>query len=378
MTIKTKRLYVVFASLGACFAFNVIAARAQSNAPSEAAATPRLAEEQFKNIQAFKGLPADQVIPAMQFISASLGVECEYCHVHGAFEKDDKKPKQTARKMIQMMFAVNKANFDGKREVTCYSCHRGAADPVGTPLITAEEAYREETKKHGDPQAALPNPNQLLDKYIATVGGAAALQKVTSRIQKGVVTAFGEQHPIEIYSKAPDKRISFTHIAGGESVTAFDGHAGWLAVPKRPVHMMSAGENSAARMDADLYFPVHVQALYQNFTAEPGEKIDGHETSLVVARSEGQPPLKLYLDSQSGTLIRIVRYADSPLGLNPTQVDYADYRDVDGVKIPFRWTVARPGNRFTIQIEQVQQNVPVDDAKFAMPAAPPDQKAPGH
>ena len=102
-------------------------------------AGPKKAEEQFKNIQVLKGIPADQLIPGMQFITASLGVECQFCHVEGAFEKDDKKTKQTARKMMEMMFAINKDNFEGHREVTCYSCHRGSSDPVGTPLVMAEE-----------------------------------------------------------------------------------------------------------------------------------------------------------------------------------------------------------------------------------------------
>src|SRR5260370_11609205 len=118
------------------------AARAQTGAaqvPSSSAAAPKLAEEQFKNIQALKGIPADQLIPAMQFIAASLGVECEHCHVEHAFEKDYKKSKVTARKMINMMIAINKDNFEGHRDVTCYSCHRGAADPVGTPIIIDEE-----------------------------------------------------------------------------------------------------------------------------------------------------------------------------------------------------------------------------------------------
>src|ERR1700689_5156794 len=109
---------------------------APQSAPTQ---TPKMAEQVFKNIQVLKGVPADQVIPAMQFIAASLGVECEFCHVQGAFEKDDKKPKQTARKMMEMMFAINKDNFEGHREVTCYSCHRGSVDPVGTPLVMTAE-----------------------------------------------------------------------------------------------------------------------------------------------------------------------------------------------------------------------------------------------
>jgi hypothetical protein len=144
--------------------------------------------------------------------------------------------------------------------------------------------------------------------------------------------------------------------------------------------MMSAAENDAVRIDADLYFPAHVKSLYKKFLVAPGENIDGHETYLVFGRNEGQPPLRLYVDQQSGLLVRLVRYAETALGRNPTQIDYADYRDEGGVKIPFRWTLSRPGNRFTIQINQVEQNVPVEDAKFTPPPMPPppDQKPAGH
>jgi len=355
----------------------IAGASAQSSAPKDPPpAGPKLAEEEFKNIQALKGIPAEQLIPTMQFIAASLGVECEYCHVAHANEKDDKKTKLTARKMINMMMAINKDNFEGHREVTCYSCHRGAAEPVGTPIITDEEPSpaREEGKKPGEAKASLPAAEQLLDKYLAAVGGAEALQKITSRVQKGTLTAFGGQHfPMDVYSKAPDKRYSVMHLQGGDSVTAFNGKQGWLSVPGR-VHMMSAAENDAVRIDADLYFPAHIKTLNQKFRVDGGEKIDGHETYLVVGLNEGRPPLRLYLDKESGLLLRLIRYADTALGLNPTQIDYADYREENGVKIPFRWTLSRPGNRFTIQVEQVQQNVPVDDAKFVAPpppAAPP-------
>src|SRR6266403_3410141 len=194
----------------------IAGAWAQSTAPNETrtpagAAGPKLAEEEFKNIQALKGVPADQVIPSMQFIAASLGVECEYCHVAHANEKDDKKPKVTARKMINMMMAINRDNFEGHREVTCYSCHRGSKDPVGTPIITDEEPRSAggEEKKPGEAKSALPAADELLDKYLAAIGGSEALQKITSRVQKGTLTAFGGQHcPVEGYAKAPDKRVS--------------------------------------------------------------------------------------------------------------------------------------------------------------------------
>src|SRR5437667_7665285 len=93
------------------------------------------AAEAYHNIQILKGIPANQLIPAMQFITYSLGVECSYCHVEGALEKDDKKPKQTARKMMQMMAAINRDNFDSKQTVTCNSCHRGSPRPSAIPII---------------------------------------------------------------------------------------------------------------------------------------------------------------------------------------------------------------------------------------------------
>ena len=376
-----KRLLVLSAVLIA-FATALFAARAQSPQPDGAqqnGAKPasERASEQFKNIQILKDLPGDQIIPAMQFISASLGVDCEYCHVEHAFDKDEKKPKVTARKMMEMMIAINRENFEGRRDVTCYTCHQGGAKPVSIPLVSAREKSPEVMEGSLITASGNPAPESLLDKYLAAVGGADALKKISTRVAKGTVTTPGDQPvPIELFARAPDKRVSVVHGKEGESVTAYNGKVGWLSVPGR-VHMMNAQESFGAKMDADLAFAANVKSLYPMWETLPGEKIDGHDTWLVVGRREGQPPLKLYLDQGSHLLLRLVRYADSPLGYNPTQVDYADYRPVDGVKTPYRWTVARPRGRFTIQLEQLQQNVSVDDAKF-IPPPPTPPPAPAH
>ncbi len=359
--------------------------RAQSSGVQSTAnaAAPKKAEEQFKNIQMLKGIPADQLIPAMQFITASLGVECEFCHVEGAFEKDDKKPKQTARKMMEMMFAINADDFDGHREVTCYSCHRGSTDPVGTPLVMGEEPKgMSEVKKAEEnsaeaKEASGPPAAQLLDKYLQAVGGAAAVEKISSRVMKGTIT-FGDRNvPIDIFSKDPDKRVSFTHTPDGDSITAFDGHEGWLGIPGHATREMHGPDIDGASIDADLHFALHLKAMLADAQVRGTEKVGGSDAYLVIGRREGKTPLKLYFDEQSGLLVRLVRYAETPLGQLPTQIDYADYRDAGGVKIPFRWTLARPGGRFTIEVSEVKENVPVDDAKFAKPAAPPEaQKGP--
>jgi photosynthetic reaction center cytochrome c subunit len=364
-------------------------AKAQSTGAPHAAGAPlpvgsKKAEEQYKNIQVLKGIPADQLIPGMQFITASLGVECQFCHVEGAFEKDDKKPKQTARKMMEMMFAINKDNFEGHREVTCYSCHRGSTDPVGTPAVMTEEpkpatgSATEASENHNEDADAKgtsgASADPLLEKYLHAVGGAAAVEKITSRVMKGTIS-FGDRNvPIDIYSKDPDKRISFTHTPDGDSVTAFDGHEGWLGFPGRPVREMHGPDIDAAAMDADLHFPTHLKGMFSETQVRGTEKIGDHDAVLVIGKREGKPPLRLYFDVQSGLLVRLVRYGETPLGRMPTQIDYADYREAGGVKIPYRWTLARPSGRFTIQVSEVTQNVPVDDLKFAKPPAQPEEK----
>ena len=333
------------------------------------------AEEQFKNIQVLKGVPAEQIFPTMQFIAASLGVECDFCHVQNAFEKDDKKPKQTARKMIEMMFAINKDNFEGHREVTCYSCHRGGTDPVAIPAVMTEEPKEGAgVPKKADEakESSGPSGEQLLDKYVQAVGGSAAIDKVTSRVMKGQIDFGGRSVPIDIYAKDPDMRISFTHMPDGDSVTAFNGHEGWLGMPGHPLREMHGSDLDGASIDADLHLATHLNGMFTEMRSRGTEKVGDHDTYVVAGRREGKPPIILYFDQQSGLLVRLLRFGETALGRMPTQIDYADYRDAGGVKIPYRWTLARPSGRFTLQVSEVKENVPVEDAKFVKPASPPE------
>ena len=347
-------------------------ARAQRPAGPSPEDSENPAEQVFKNIQVLKGTPANQIVPSMQFIGNALGVECEFCHVRGAFDKDDKKPKQTARQMIQMQMAINRDNFKGEREVTCFSCHRGAHDPVGVPIISDAEPKRPEPEKTDAAAPALPTADEILNKYVQAVGGAAALEKITSRVEKGTVSFGAQQMPVEVLAKAPNKRISLVHTPNGDNITAFDGHAGWLGNPgPRPPRDMSAAENEAIGFDATFYLPTELKKMFAQLRVRPvADKISGHDVVQLIGANPGKPPMRLFFDKESGLLLRSIRYADTPLGRNPTQVDYSDYRAQDGVKVPFQWTIARPLGRFTIQVSELQQNVPVDDKKFEKPAAP--------
>jgi hypothetical protein len=85
------------------------------------------AEKKYKNIQILKGLPADRIESIMFAFKDSLGVECTYCHIKDQFDKDDKPPKQMARKMIQLTRDTN-AKL-GSARVSCFTCHRGQPKP---------------------------------------------------------------------------------------------------------------------------------------------------------------------------------------------------------------------------------------------------------
>ncbi len=203
---------------------------------------------------------------------------------------------------------------------------------------------------------------------MTAVGGTEAIHKVNTRVQKSSIIVSGNESPIEVIAKAPNQRISLTHMGNGESITAFDGTTGWLGNTGRPAREMSPAESWAAGLDAELYLPLRMKEIFTQVRRGRPEEINGVICETLIASAQGRPPVRLYFDKDSGLLVRMVRYADTPVGRNPTQIDYADYREVDGVRIPFRWTLSRPNGRFTIQIAETKVNVPVSGDRFAKPA----------
>ncbi|HLH06682.1 MAG TPA: c-type cytochrome [Terriglobales bacterium] len=335
-----------------------VAAYAQSGPNS-----PRTAEQVFKNIQVLKAIPADELIPSMQFMSSSLGVRCDHCHVEGAFEIDDKKPKQKARQMMQMMFALNQNSFSGQRQVTCFSCHRGALRPSRTPRVVSELSP---PKNSSSPPSH--SADEILNKYLQAIGGSAAIRAINSEVQQGKINlADGVQFPLEIFVKVPGMRSIVTHHPNGNSMEVVNGHSGWTAIPGHPVRRMNSGEQQAAALDADPHFAADLRQFFTDFKVRDDRSIDGRPVSMVRASAGNEPPVRLYFDQQSGLLVRMVRYVDSPLGRNPTQIDYSDYRDVSGVKMPFQWTVAQPQGRYSVVLDRISVNVPIEVTRFTKP-----------
>ncbi|SPE31816.1 conserved hypothetical protein [Candidatus Sulfopaludibacter sp. SbA3] len=194
------------------------------------------------------------------------------------------------------------------------------------------------------------------------------MKKVTSRVMKGSILANGATTPIEVFTKAPNMRVTVTHSSNADSFTAFDGKAGWMGSTGRPAREMSASSSAASSLDAEFYLGLRLKELYPQLRRGRPETIGGVECDVVNGSAPGKPAVRLYFEKKSGLLVRMVRYADTPMGRLPTQIDYSDYRETNGFKTPWRWTLSRPNGRFTIQIAEVKANVAIDDAKFAMPA----------
>jgi hypothetical protein len=211
--------------------------------------------------------------------------------------------------------------------------------------------------------------DDIVARYLAAAGGADAMKKISSRGMWGTLLAMGSETAIELYTKAPNKRISIAHMSPTmDSITAFDGTVGWLMSTGRPAREMSATEAFAASLDAAFYLVADLKTLFPQLRRGRPAEVNGALCETVSGSHPGQPPVVFYFDRKTGLLARMVRSAENPMGRMPTQVDYADYRELDGVKIPWRWTLARPNGRFTIQLKEVKDNIVIDDAKFARPA----------
>jgi photosynthetic reaction center cytochrome c subunit len=333
--------------------------------------TTKTAEQVYKNIQLLRGVPADQLIPAMQFITASLGVQCDFCHLENAFEKDDKEPKQTARKMIQMMWALNKDDFRGQRKVTCYACHRGARKPVITPVLGdgAKSPPQDAAAQQTPNTPGLANADSISERYLQALGGLEAFAKISTRIQHGTLSVGAKRFPIDLLSEAPHKRLITVHFADGDDITAVNGKEGWSSSPRRPTHDMGASEFEGAQLEADLLFTNNLRTIFKTLQVLGTDRINAKDCLLVSGTRDNALPTYLYFETESGLLIRMLRYTETPLGNNPTEIDYAEYREQNGRKTPFQWTVTSPNRQFKVQIESMQEGVPIDPGKFVRPGS---------
>ena len=356
-----------------------------ANAQAQQAQRPQMAEEVFKNVQVLKGIPVDEFMDTMGMISASTGMNCVNCHASDSttsWDKfaDDTPLKETARKMLLMVNAINKDNFKGVRSVTCYTCHNGIQRPrvvpsllmqYGTPLEDPNEVVVV-------PNAGGPPANEIFEKYFQALGGRQKVAGLTSFTAKGTYAGYDTDQvksPIEIYAKAPNQRATIIHAPFGDSVRTFDGQAAWVASADKPLPLMplTGGNLEGAKVEALAAFPLQLLGVFSQWRVSLAS-IDGKPVRVLQGTNPRQPPVNLYFD-ESGLLVRFVRFVDTAIGRIPTQIDFSDYRDVAGVKMPFKWLWTWTDGQSTIELSEIQPNTPIDPSKFSKPAPAPPPKS---
>jgi hypothetical protein len=284
--------------------------------------------------------------------------------------------------MIVMVDGLNKASFGGRRVVTCYSCHRGADRPKITPSLAEQygappEDDPNEIEIPRTPRPNAPSIDQVLDRYIQALGGAQNLAALKSFVARGTYAGFdtlGDTVPVDVYATFPNQRATVVHLGSGaaENVRVFDGQNAWNTssgtLMPIPVVPLTAGELDGAKLEAALSFPGQIKQLFKDWRSGfPSTVIDDKPVDVIQGMMADNTPAKFYFDRETGWLVRLVRYTNTRLGFNPTQIDYADYRTVSGVKMPFKVTTTWTDGQSVIALNELQPNAPIDAARFAKP-----------
>src|SRR5437870_10162978 len=164
------------------FVFVALLVAGFSIAQTAPAQRPQMAEDVFKNVQVLKGIPVDEFMSTMGVFSAALGMSCEDCHASNDskwenYALDTSPKKRMARRMVQMVTAINKDNFGGRQMITCWTCHRGANTPKITPNLSTLYNLPDEPDDFVTQAPNAPPANEILDKYIKSLGGADRLNR---------------------------------------------------------------------------------------------------------------------------------------------------------------------------------------------------------
>jgi len=338
----------------------------------------------FKNVTTagLKDLTVDDFVASMGVISADLGLDCADCHPNAGTDKadfvTDTPRKNTARRMVDMVASINRVNFNGQQRVTCWSCHHGRITPSTT--VSLDAWYDVPNVEYDDTirqASGMPTADQVLDKYIEALGGAKKLAGITSFIATGAAVGYGAlggTAEFSIFAKAPNQRtilITYKdHPERPSSTWVFDGRTGWINTPRGLLgeYELTGGELDGARLEALLAFPAQIKQALTGWRGAARQSIGDRDFIVVQGTGPRGFLASLYFDPRTSLLARVVRYTPSAIGRIPTQIDYADYREVDGVKCPFEYKFSWLDGRYTAKLSDVKINVQVDAAKFRKPS----------
>jgi hypothetical protein len=337
------------------------------------------------NIKLLTGISQADLIRDMNFISASLGVGCDFCHVrsgeHFDFASDAKEEKGSAREMIEMVFAVNKSTFSNQTVVSCYTCHRGAVHPVNMVSLPlpprtpppAPPAAADGTAKPEHPQ--LPAPEEIFSRYVAAIGGPGAAARLRNAHSYSLVETRtggdGKPTSIRVDRALPSQvMISMDRPDGSRVEQVLSESGGWMRNGKDSRDLRPADQErvrDTMRSLDDVVLPVTDPA---GFKVRRRDKIDDREVWILDRNLSDTRRQTLYFDAQSGLLVREVIVTDQKIGRIPQQIDFSDYRDVNGVKLPLvtKTSSVDARNDGTTVATEILLDPTIDPGRFAKPA----------
>ena len=222
--------------------------------------------------------------------------------------------------------------------------------------------------------------DQILESYVRALGGRDALQRLTSRVTVQSVKRQGNETLMEIYEKAPNKRLIVTTFSGSEkSQVGYDGRNGWFKGAIGPLQELKGNELARVARDAEFGREMKLKELFSTLTLKGTESINGQRAYQIDATPSAGPPEKLYFDVETGLLIRrvqptlvMIRESDDE-ALRPEMIeitlDYDSYRVVDGIKYPFEIKRHERLGTSLVTVREVKHNVAIDDSKFNKPSA---------
>ncbi len=347
----------------------------------------KTAGEFFKNVTTptLKSLSPSDFLGAMGVMTAAVGYDCSNCHPGAGTDTfdwvTDSNPKKvTARKMVDMVAAINKTFFGGAQQVTCWTCHHGLDLP--TTSIALDKLYGEPPDERRDivvTQDGEPPASRIFDQYIQAVGGAQRVAGLKSYVASGTSRGYGGvggTAAFQVFAQAPSSRgvwINFPeHPDRGISAWTYDGKTGWISQPRGyiPIYELTGNDLVGAKLDGVIGLPGEIRNAFPSWRVGPEETINDRDVYVVQGTAPGSGVLgTLYFDKETHLLTRFVRRTPSPVGRITIQQDYDNYKDVGGIKFPFKYSFLWLDGRFTAEINDVKVNVPIDPAKFGQPPA---------
>lgn len=268
----------------------------------------------------------------------------------------------TQEEMKESPRAATREYFAGVLLCACL-CLAGAAG-AQTPPATAN---------HPASSSAAPEltTQQILDKYVQAIGGRAAWEKLKSRVSMGTIEipSMNLSGTVMVHEKAPNRMLMVVILAGSAFRQGFDGTEGWSDDPVNGVREKSGAALDEMRRDADFYHPLHLQQVYAKFAVDGTKKINGRDAYVLEATLPEGGADKMYFDEESGLVIRIETQQHTSDGVQGFVEDIEDYRQVDGVKLPFTVHQTSAESSYTIRFGDVRHNTELDDSEFSKPAA---------